>query len=265
MVRAPMEILFVTPEVEPYSGPSDAARVCRALPKALRALGHKVTVLSPLYRGIDPTAHALARRLNKIEIEVDGRPFACETYDGRTAGGVDMMFLGHEEVFREAAGFEDGDEAQVALRAGVFARAVAQLVRTREPRFELVHAHDWPGATAILQLRKDESLEQVPGVLTVHDFSRQGTFNRAHLAALGLSEDMFDGDDGVALEGRANVLKGGLLHADRVVTVSPTYAREVAAPGAAGPLQPVLAELGGLLTGILDGVETSVWNPATNP
>ncbi|MEZ4247778.1 MAG: glycogen/starch synthase [Polyangiales bacterium] len=138
-----MHALFVTTEVSPYLGRTAAAEVCGALPKGLRSLGHAVSVMAPLHRSIDPTAHALARRLSKIEVEVDGERFACEMYTGRTVSGVDLIFLGHEDLFRNADDFEGEGFAK---RLAVFARAAAQVITEGKLRFDVVHGHDLAGA-----------------------------------------------------------------------------------------------------------------------
>lgn len=256
-----MDILVVTPEVAPYSGSGGAAEVAAALPKALRGLDHRVTVVSPLWRGIDPTARSLARRLSKLQISLEGRDVACELYDGRTAGGVELVFIGHEDVLHAAGGIDaPGDDAEVARRAGLFARAVAELVRTRD--VDIVHAHGWPGALAVVQLRANEPTANVPTVLTVHDPAAQGRFDAGLAGPLGV-EDARRGD--LEHGGALVALAGGLRRADRVTTVSPTFARELTtAPGGAG-LEDLFASLGERLTGILNGVDVSVWNPATDP
>ena len=91
-----MRVLIVTPELTPYSGTTPMGDACWALPKALKTLGHDVTVLSPLYGFVDPSKHSLGRRLRKIEVTLGDGPTAFTLYDARTAAGVELMFLGHE-------------------------------------------------------------------------------------------------------------------------------------------------------------------------
>ncbi len=253
-----MDILVVTSEVAPYSGAGEAAEVAAALPKALKGLDHRVTVVSPLFRGIDPTARSLARKLTKLETHLDGRDLACEVYDGRTAGGVDLTFIGHEEVFHAADAMGDGTEADVALRAGLFAQAVEQLLRARGA--DVVHAYGWVGALAAVRIEAARDLD-VPTVLTVLDPASQGRFDPGLASKLGL-DDAFRAD--LEHGGALVALAGGLRRARRVVTVSPTFARElVTAPHGAG-LEDLFAALGERLSGVLSGVDVSVWNPATD-
>jgi starch synthase len=252
-----MEILFITAEAAPWTGLTSEARTCAALPKALRGLGHRVTVVSPLYEGIQPAALNLARRLMKLEFEIGGEPVACELYDGRTAAGVELLFIGHEGLFGKTRALTEGTEEEVARRAGAFARAVAGLVETREPRPERVHGHGWVGALALARLG-----EAVPSLLTVHDAGAQGVFPSALQPLLGIPDEL-RAADGVEQGGRVNTLHAGLLRASRVTATSPSRARELCGTGGAG-LGPVYAALGTRLVGIAMGVDSAVYNPATD-
>jgi len=161
-----MHVYFLTASVEPYGehakGP--AAHVCGALPKALRALDHEVTVVSPLYAGIDPTQHALARRLSKVTFEIGGQKHACEIYTGRTVSGVNLIFVGHEELFQNAEG-PDGEGA--AARAAVLAHAAAKLIVDGTDTVDVVHGHDWVGAAALVLTAKLG--HGAPRILTVYE------------------------------------------------------------------------------------------------
>lgn len=260
-----MEILFVTSEVAPFSQATGLADVCGALPKALRGLGHKVTVLSPLYSHIDPAARSLARRLMKIEVQLGGKRIACELYDGRTPGGVDLLFLGHEELFRRVPHIYGAGDAYAldAQRFALLSLGALELLKKREPRFDVLHAHDWPAALSVFMAKRDPALAALPSVLTIHDLAQQGSFPKATMDSLGLSWDLFT-PDGLEFYGLLNMLKGGVLAADRVTTVSPTYAREIRTAEGGHGLDGVLRARGKDVLGILDGVDVAVWNPATD-
>ena len=259
-----MEILFVSSEVAPYSHRGPAADVVAALPKALRGLDHKVTVVSPLYDSIDPARHSLARRLSKIEVQLGDRKLSCELYDGRTAGGVDLLFIRHEEVFR---GVEhlcpsgDADE-EAALRAGLFTRAAVEVARTRDPAVGAIHAHDWIGALFALHARTSGELGETPIVLSIHDPSDHGVFDRMVAPALGLEEGLADS---IAKDGEIRLLPAGFDRVDRVATSSTTWARELCTPEAGYGLHEALSGLGDQLVGIENGVDASLWNPTTDP
>ncbi|MFW6051461.1 MAG: glycogen synthase [Myxococcota bacterium] len=253
-----MEILFVTPELSPISGDGPLARVSSALPKALRGLDHRVTVVSPLYRGIDPVALQLARRLTRLELDVGGETHACELYDGRTSAGVELLFIGHEGLFGSAGHMEEGDEATVARRAGLFGRAAAGLVETREPRPEVLHGLGWPGALAVTRAHGN-----VATVLTVPELTTEGRFPPALAGDLGIPEAL-RGPAGAEHEGRVVPVKAAFLQADRVTTGSPAYAREVREGREGAGLSAVVADLGDRFIGVPHGVDGAVWNPATD-
>ncbi|MCB9602919.1 MAG: glycogen/starch synthase [Sandaracinus sp.] len=230
-----MHALFVTTEVSPYLGRTAAAEVCGALPKGLRSLGHAVSVMAPLHRSIDPSAHALARRLSKIEVEVDGERFACEMYTGRTVSGVDLIFLGHEDLFRNADDFEGEGFAK---RLAVFARAAAYVITEGKLRFDVVHGHDLAGALTLAHLAAKES--PVPRVLNLHRGPSQ-------LPVLGPEHAETLGVEGPALE-------AGLDAAVRTLVASETFAGTLRSRF---PRANVIA--------IPSGIDASVWNPLTDP
>jgi starch synthase len=261
MLRRLMRLLFVTPEVTPYSGTTPTGDACWALPKALKARGHEVTVLSPLYGFIDPSARSLARRLRKIPITLGEEKHSFEVYDARTAAGVDLLFLGHEQWFRSVKALPTGDDPDDGLRYGAFCKGAIEVLRSDERGYDVVHCHDW-GAGLTPVLVSLHELE-VPTVMTVHDVRRQGIFSPDLVTRLGLPPELFS-IDGIEFWGKTNLLKGGVLEADRVTTVSPTYAREIAERDGALGLEGVFRERGKELSGIAGGVDMAVWNPATD-
>lgn len=260
MFAPPMRLLFVTPEVTPYSGTSPTGDACWALPKALRARGHEVTILSPLYGFVDPAARGLARRLRKVTAPLGEERVAFEVYDARTAAGIEVVFLGHEELFRPCRSVPTGADPEDGVRFGAFCRAAIEVARAAEKPFDVVHCHEWQAALVPVFFGAEEL--DVATVLTVHDVRAQGLFGRELVARLGLPPEYF-GIDGLEFYGKTCLLKGGVLRADRVTTVSPSYAREVTEAGAGG-LEGVFRMREKELVGITGGVDVAVWNPATD-
>lgn len=247
VVSAAVEILLITSEIAPYSRSGELGDVCAALPKALRSIGHKVTAISPLWSGIDPTARGLARRLTSVEVNLGAWRCACTLHDGRTTGGVELVFVGHGETFAPGPG-EGSREAQ--LRAAlVFASAAAQVAAARQPAPEVLHAHGWfaAGALALAQA-------ELPGaarVLSLHEASLD-----ADLRAL---------PDGVvlpsALVGQPSLLLAGVNAAERVVASSHDDAERLRT--GATPLARALQ--GNKLLGIGNGLDAARWNALTDP
>ncbi len=220
-----MHALFITASHEPFStGP--AAEFCGALPKGLRALDLDVSVLSPLYRGIEPQDHSLARRLTKVEVEHEGERYACEIYTGRTVSGVATIFLGHETLFHEVTSLDEGDDAAVARRAAVFAAAAVHIVNGSDSPIDVVHGHGWVGAASLAALA--EAGSTIPRVLTLH------------------------GETGPLAD---PATKAGAGVANRVTVGSSRYAAELA-ENLGLPEERVV--------GIPAGIDGAIWNPITD-
>ncbi|UJR83107.1 glycogen synthase [Sandaracinus amylolyticus] len=256
-----MDILVVTAEIAPYSRATSAGEAAAALPKALRGLGHKVTVLSPLWASIDPASKHLARRLVKIEVEIDGQKRALPLFEGRSSGGVDLAFLAEETLFpRNASATDTG--ADTAARWGAFTRATIELMKRRDALPDVVHCFGWQTAMLPVLMREDPALAAIPTVLTMHDLASHGRYDRAQLATFGVPDKWWR-IDGVEFYGKLSPLKAGIQTASRITTPSPTSARE--ATESAGGLEGALRARGRALAGILEGVDVSVWNAATDP
>lgn len=260
-----MEILFVSPEVVPFSKVGGLADVTGSLPKALRALGHKVTVVSLLYGTIDPTASALARRLVKVQVPLGSQTIQAEVYEARLPSGVNVTLLNAPGLSDRPRIYGEPDDYR---RFAFLSRGAIEWARAQPRLPEVIHAHDW--ATGLLPLflklaaEGDARLAQVKTVFTVHDFAAQGLFEREGLAEIGIPDSYFT-PAGIEFYGKVSSLKAGVVYADKVTTVSPTYAKEVAAGIAGEGMAGVVRSRGKDFIGILNGIDFAVWNPATDP
>lgn len=225
------------------------------LAKVMRRSDHAVDLVAPLYGHIDTAKLALARRLTKLELQLGGRDWSCELYTGRTPDAVNLTFIGNEEVLLPADSLT-GEGGQLnASRIGVFAAAVTQLLRQNPNDYDIVHAHGWAAAAVVARLRS--ALPDLPSVLTVYDASRQGRFDAADAEWLGLGDEARNADG-------INVLKAGLLTADRVTTLSANYAHRLQRQDGGDALSDVFRELGPKLAGVGHGIDPALWNPATD-
>jgi starch synthase len=262
-----MDVLMVASELAPVARVGGLGDAVAALAKTLCRLEHAVTVALPRYREVEQAGLMLARRLSRVRLGAA----EATLYDARLSSGVELVLVDVPELFDRAGiyGAEGRDHADNARRFGIFCRAVVEIVARRAERgrpFDVVHAHDWPAALVPLLLR-----DGPPGgaarprtVLTVHDAAHQGVFPREALADVGL-----DARPAHAVEleahGALNLLKGGILAADAVTTVSPSYARELTRPGGAAGLEEVFRARERVLTGIANGIDYATWSPATDP
>lgn len=262
---AAMEILFVTTELAPFVKVGGLADVSAALPKTLKTLGHKVTVVMPRYAAFEEAGLLLARRLTPLSIALGGKAFDVTVYDGRLSTQVDLVVLDVPGLFDRAGvyGERGEDYPDNAQRFAVLSRAAAELVKQRAEGgspVDVVHVNDWPTALVAKYL-KDMGVS-TPTLLTIHNVAHQGVFPKDVVPAIGLSWDDFT-VGGIEFYGSANFLKQGIVSADAVSTVSPSYAKEIQTEEGGARLDGVLRAKEKIL-GIVNGVDYGVWNPATD-
>jgi starch synthase len=266
-----MEILFVSTELAPYVKVGGLADVMAALPKALRGLGHKTTIVLPRYAAFEASGLLAARRLTPLAIELGGKTWPVTVYDAKLPSQVELVLVDAPGLFdRKGVYGENGEDyPDNATRFAILSRAAAEIAKQRFAAgapFDIVHCHDWPTALVATYVR--ELVKEIPqlttkSVLTIHNLAHQGTFPKEVLPSLGLGWDQFS-VDGIEFYGGLNVLKQGILTADAVTTVSGTYAREIQTPELGHKLDGVLRERARAIIGIVNGVDYAIWNPATD-
>jgi starch synthase len=254
-----MEILFATTELAPYAKVGGLADVSAALPKHLKMLGHRVTVVMPRYPAFEDAGIMVARRLTPLKLELGGKTYEATVYDGRLASQVEITLVESTGLFdkREVYTGDDG------VRFAVLSRAIAELAKQRADGgapFDVVHLNDWPTALAAKHM-KDLGVS-TKTVLTIHNVAHQGVLPRDMLSSIGLSKEDFT-IAGAEFYEQINVLKQGIVSADVVTTVSPTYAQEIQTEAHGQKLHGVLQSKGKVV-GIVNGVDYGVWNPATD-
>lgn len=278
-----MDILFVASELAPAVKASSLADSVFALSKTLKNLGHKITIALPHYPAFERSGVLAARRLTPLALPSTGiagrdAPREVTVFDGRLASGVELVLFDAKlpdgsPLFADPDRSASGQAPSLldATRAATFCRAVVELMRQRvasDQPFDVVHAHDWMAAMVPYLMRLAPELAVTQSVLTIHDVRNQGMFERdtarAALAAFGLSDDHFTPST-LEFYGGLNMLKGGVLSADAVTTVSPTYAAEIVRPESTHRLDGVLRARKEPIVGIVHGVDYAVWNPATDP
>ena len=143
-----LRILFIAPQA--FADAPDARDVT-TLAKVLRRADHSVDLVSPLYSHVDTAKLALARRLTKLEFDLGGRAWACELYTGRNPDGVGLTFIGNEEVLLSAESLSDAGDQLDASRVGVFASAVAELLKQNADNYDVVHAHGAAAGAVVIE------------------------------------------------------------------------------------------------------------------
>jgi starch synthase len=266
--RAPrgLRILMATAEAHPFAKTGGLAEVAAALPAALTRLGHSVTVVLPRYRDAVPGAVATRR----AAIALGPRRFDVGFIEQTMPDGVRMVLVDVPALFDRPGlyGADGRDYPDNALRFAVLSRAALEFARLEGERLDVIHAHDWQtGLVPVYQkmlFSDDPVVGGVPAVFTIHNLAFQGVFGRDLLQALGLGWELFTPD---ALEywGNISLLKGGVNFSESITTVSPTYAREILTPELGFGFDGALRRRAADLTGILNGIDTARWDPATDP
>jgi starch synthase len=259
-------VCMLASEVAPLSKTGGLADVAGALSKALVAAGHDVRLFTPAYSGIDRAACAARPlpNLARLRLVIGSQAFTFSVLRGMLPGGTPVYLIDCPALFARASVYtNDADEH---LRFIAFTRAA--LMACREMRWapRIVHCNDWHTAFAPLFLRtllKDEPLFATTStLLTIHNIGYQGVFDADRVQDLGLPPGDLPRLYAPDLSaGRINALRHGILYADAINTVSPSYAREICTSEYGMGLQDSLRARSQDLTGILNGVDYEEWDP----
>lgn len=259
-----MKIFVIASECVPFAKTGGLADVIGALPKALAARGHDVTVFLPRYRSTPPGLVAYSG----LEVPLGEKTVSVDIQGGRVLDGVRYYFLDYPPFYDrdELYTLKGADYPDNAERFTLFCRAaLAFLQRAGAP--DLIHCHDWQSALIPALLKTNHAgapqLGRVPVVFTVHNLAYQGVFPREALDRVGLPDDLF-AVNRLEFYGQINLLKGGLLFSDFVTTVSKKYAEEIQTPEYGHGLDGAVRGRAGSIVGILNGVDYGEWSPETD-
>jgi starch synthase len=252
--------------------------VAGALPKALAALGHDVRVVMPLYQAVRADTLPLTQILTNLQVPLVTGSRTARVWQGELAGqerarassGLPVYFIEQDEYFARSGlyGSESGDYPDNAARFIFFCRAALALAGRLNWFPQVFHCHDWQTALLPAYLRflpgLDPRLSAAATIYTVHNLAYQGVFPAWAFPFTGLPLVLFQ-PAGMEFFGYINFMKAGLLCADYLTTVSPTYAEEICTPDFGSGLDGVLRTRRRALVGILNGADYEVWNPQTDP
>jgi starch synthase len=257
---------MVASEVSPWAKTGGLADVLAGLPEALEHLGHEITVVLPRYRGVVlPPVESVSRALRVGAQTFDIRLHTARLSDRRRVVFVDSPRHFGRDGYYGAAGRDFPDNAE---RFTVLSTAALDFVQldTGDPPY-IIHAHDWQAALVPVLVRSDPRrwprVAAAGLVFTIHNLAYQGVFPRETVPALGLPWDVF-GVDGGEFWGQFSFLKSGINYSDLITTVSPTYARETQTSEFGNGLDGVLRARSDCYIGILNGIDTRTWDPASD-
>lgn len=261
-----LKILFIGAECAPFAKTGGLGDVVGALPKALREMGHDVRVVIPAYRSIEDAFHA-----GKWNLQTKPWDWKVPTGAGMTPAGlfettlpgsdVPVYFVAEGNLFSrpEIYGYEDD-----VYRFSFFARGALDLIPALNWKPDVIHAHDWHAAPALMWLATtgqwDERYRGIASLLTIHNLAHQGKAPRGVLDYLVVKTPPML-EEG---PGSVNFMARGIYHSTLINTVSPTYAREIMTPDGGAGLDGLLRFRSYDVHGILNGLDYDVWNPETD-
>lgn len=267
-----MNILFATPECAPYVKTGGLGDVSASLPAALAALGHDVHLLMPAYKGMKVSGEIG----DGVELPPYGPWPAAQLVPVKVENGVTLLLLACPALYQRPGGpyvdTSGRDYHDNAMRFGMLSRVAALLGTAHSPLrgwiADVVHANDWPCALAPLYLAQSRLVAPLEptaaSVLTIHNLAFQGVFPMASADLLGVPLH-WRGLEGVEFWGQLSMLKAGIQFADAITTVSPSYAREIQTAAHGVGFDGILRARASRLRGILNGIDTRAWDPATDP
>ncbi len=263
-----MRILFVTSECAPFSKSGGLADVAFSLPPALKATGDEVMVITPLYRCVKERVGEQLTPVLDMTVKVGQRELYCGLLWGEF-NGIPTYFVDNLEFFDRDRLYGYGDDD---LRFAFFSKAVIELLPELDFKPQVLHCNDWETALTVIYLKDAQvlrpELRNIKTVYTIHNIAYQGQFGRNLLGdVFGLDEGWYNGGLGFEYEGRedVNLMKGAMLMADAVSTVSQNYARELHSPRYGYGLQGVADIVSGKLFGILNGIDMDHYDPRLCP
>ena len=259
-----MKIVMAAAECVPFVKAGGLADVMGALPKALVEIGCEVTVVLPKYSLIPQEYQKEFTLGEEVEVPFKGQNHRCRTFSYELKG-VDYIFVENDAYFDRDLIYRQPDDH---TRFAFFSRAVLAVVENQRAQTDILHLHDWHTALIPFLMKKDPRYaamnSTIKTILTIHNLQFQGNSPKSVLT----EEYEMDGayyEDGTAeWKGYFNILKTGILFADQVTTVSPTYREEILTARYGEGLETLLQQKGESLVGILNGLDTEFYNPATD-
>lgn len=263
-----MRIAFATSECVPFVKTGGLADVCGALPKALALLGHEVKVFLPLYQSVRVLDHDLvfAHEFHNTQMRVGERTATVNVWYQRNDAGVEHYFIDcphyyhREQVYTSHA---DEDERFILLQD-----MIIHILQRFSWSPEVLHCNDWQTGLLPVFVREKYNWDQLfattAAVLSIHNVGYQGRFASASVGRAGLKYDKYHLGGAYEFYGSFSFLKAGLMYADMITTVSPTYAHEIQTEEYGADLDGVLRYRSHDLVGILNGIDVEDWNPSVD-
>lgn len=260
-----MKILFVASEVVPFAKTGGLADVAGALPKELTKLGQEVIIVMPRYKNINKDDATL--EVSNLEVHIGKKVIGGAAYKAVVPGSKTIIyFIENNQLYdrdglygENGADYIDNDERFI-----YFSRAALLLAKRLNWKPDVIHCHDWQTGLIPVYLKEyakiDSFFEGIKVLYTIHNLAYQGVFDKQIMDKIGLGWDYFSVDK-LEFWGKVNFMKAALCFADKINTVSERYSKEIQTEEYGCGLQGVLVNRKEDLTGILNGIDYSVFSP----
>lgn len=263
-----MKVLMASPEVTPFAKTGGLADVVGALPKYLSIEGVECAVVMPLHRLVKQGNFKLKSLDTPVKVNIGDEIKVCQVMMSNLPDSkVPIYFLRMDDYYDRDGlyGNSTGDHKDNCERFVFFARGVLEMVKALKLKFDVIHSHDWQSALIPVYMRTlyRRDFANVKSVVTIHNLAYQGLFWHWDMNLTGLGWEHFNWKE-LEFYGKMNFLKGGLVFSDAITTVSKTYAEEIKTEEFGCGLEGVLRERSDRLFGIINGIDYSDWNPATD-
>ncbi|OQA56583.1 MAG: Glycogen synthase [Candidatus Omnitrophica bacterium ADurb.Bin277] len=264
-----MKILFVTSEMSPFAETGGLGEVLGSLTNAVRGEGHDVTVFMPRYKRIDIRKQGLEIVIDYFEVIIGNTLEATRVFFKKLENGVKVYFIEHPDYFQrdELYGTSIGDYQDNDRRFTYFQHAVLKSAERLKLSPDVVHCHDWQTGLIPVFLKTIETgyppFARARSVFTIHNLGYQGNYPPDSFPSTGLGWELYKSDF-LEFYGKFSFLKGGLVFADEVTTVSERYSREIQMKEFGCGMEGVLAARKDTVTGIMNGIDPEEWDPATD-
>ena len=260
-----MKILFAASEVAPFIKTGGLADVAGSLPQALAKEGHEVKVILPLYEGINGDWRSQMTFVKYFNVTLSWRQVYCGIFSLEREG-VTYWFVDNEYYFKRWQMYGHFDDCE---RFAYFSRAIIETPGQLDWAPDIIHCNDWQTALVPVYLLEEKyripQLGSTKTVFTIHNIEYQGRYGDQVLEdVIGLDRSYFN-EGMLAYHRDVNLMKGAIMASSFVTTVSPTYAQELRTPFYAHGLDGVINQQSGKLQGILNGIDTQLYDPAANP
>ena len=258
-----MKVLYVASEANPFMASGGLGDVAGSLPIALRKRLIGCRVVMPLYDSIRQEYKDEMKFITSISVPVSWRRQYCGIFEARR-NGVIFYFLDNQYYFKRDGIYGHYDDAE---RFAFFSRAVLEIIPHLDWKPDIIHCNDWQSALTPLYYScyyaNQPGYENIKTVFTIHNIQYQGKYGDELLNdVLGIAPEY---NNLILYDGLVNFMKAGIECANKVTTVSPTYAKEILDPWYSYGLDPILNQRSWKLSGILNGIDTDSYNPATDP